>query len=78
MQVTCDGQPLELPEDIEGLLVINIPSYMGGVALWASSTGSRMAGHPPPQSFSDGLMEVRSCVAGNMIAVGCHSEGGAW
>ena len=54
----CDGKELELPEDIEGLLVINIPSYMGGVALWAHSSGSCMSAPPQPQSFSDGLVEV--------------------
>lgn len=59
VQVICDGEEIELPNDIEGILVINIPSYMGGVALWAHSSGSCMSASPQPQSFSDGMVEVR-------------------
>lgn len=59
VQVLCDGEPLELPEDIEGLLLLNINSYMGGVDLWAS--GAPQPGHPAvaKQSFCDGRLEVR-------------------
>ena len=58
MQVVCDGQEIDLPHEVEGILVINIPSYMGGVALWAHSSGSCMSASPQPQSFSDGMVEV--------------------
>lgn len=54
-----DGRPLELPEDIEGVLLLNIASYMGGVNLWASGTAA--ASYPPldfPQSSCDGMLEV--------------------
>ena len=54
----CDGQRLDLDPDIEGLLIINIPSYMGGVNLWASSAASPSRRRFVPQSFSDGLLEV--------------------
>ena len=55
----CDGRRLELPEDIEGLLLLNINSYMGGVDLWAS--GASLPGRSPhaKQSFCDGRLEVR-------------------
>ncbi|KAK9785856.1 hypothetical protein WJX73_007544 [Symbiochloris irregularis] len=56
--VECDGVKLDLADDIEGLLVINIPSYMGGVNLWASSAASPSRRRFAPQSFSDGLLEV--------------------
>ena len=59
VQVVCDGQEIDLPHEVEGILVINIPSYMGGVALWAHSSGSCMSASPQPQSFSDGMVEVR-------------------
>jgi len=37
VKIECDGEDVALPEGAEGLLVVNIPSYMGGVDLWASS-----------------------------------------
>ncbi|KAL4436134.1 hypothetical protein ABPG77_005582 [Micractinium sp. CCAP 211/92] len=37
LQVSCDGRPVVLPPDIEGLMVLNINSYMGGVDLWRNS-----------------------------------------
>ncbi len=63
-QVEVDGQALALPEDIEGILVLNIPSYMGGVNLWASGgprggAGADYAGGAP-QSFCDGMLEARA------------------
>ena len=33
-QVLCDGRPVALPPGMEGLLVLNISSFMGGVDLW--------------------------------------------
>ena len=63
-QVECDGRELALPRDTEGLIIMNIPSYMGGVDLWASgrpapaaitAAGFTDAG---PQSMSDQRLEV--------------------
>ena len=60
-QVEVDGRPLELPEDIEGVLLLNIASYMGGVNLWASGAASTAAATlDAPQSFCDGVLEVRT------------------
>jgi diacylglycerol kinase (ATP) len=58
-QVEVDGQPLELPEDIEGVLLLNIPSYMGGVNLWASGAAYGTATEDAQQSFCDGILEVQ-------------------
>lgn len=74
-QVTCDGRPVALPPGMEGLLVLNISSYMGGVDLWRNgyslpgvgvSTGSRgggggggVEGRHLAQSMLDGRVEVR-------------------
>ena len=52
-----DGRALELPEDIEGIVLLNIPSFMGGVNLWARNAPGDEAG---PQSFCDGALEVRA------------------
>lgn len=54
-----DGQPLDLPEDIEGVLLLNIPSYMGGVNLWASGAAHTAAAQDAQQSFCDGILEVQ-------------------
>lgn len=58
MQVVCDGEPLELPDDIEGVLILNIHSYMGGVDLWASGVNSTVGGKTGKQSLCDGMLEV--------------------
>ena len=59
MQVEVDGKPLVLPADIEGVLLLNIPSYAGGVNLWASgaAAGSAVA-EEAVQSVCDGMLEV--------------------
>ena len=60
--------PIELPKDVEGILLLNIPSYMGGVDLWGS--GQPADGHAShrtwathddnaKQSFCDKRLEVR-------------------
>ncbi len=59
VQVEVDGKPLALPADIEGILLLNIPSYAGGVNLWASgaAAGSAVA-EEAVQSVCDGMLEV--------------------
>ncbi|CAL8462241.1 g1772 [Coccomyxa elongata] len=58
LKVEVDGRPLDLPEDIEGVLLLNIASYMGGVNLWASGAATAHASLDAPQSFCDGVLEV--------------------
>lgn len=58
VQVECDKAILELPEDIEGLLLLNINSYMGGVDLWASGASYGGQALSDKQSFCDGRLEV--------------------
>ena len=57
-QVICDGEPLDLPDDIEGVIFLNINSYMGGVDLWASGVSSAGSASTGKQSFCDGMLEV--------------------
>ena len=54
----CDGEPLSLPDDIEGVLFLNIHSYMGGVDLWASGVNSTGSARIAKQSLCDGKLEV--------------------
>jgi hypothetical protein len=39
LQVIADGLPVPLPAGTQGVLVLNIGSFMGGVPLWAGSYG---------------------------------------
>mmetsp|Transcript_15544 Transcript_15544/g.33752 ORF Transcript_15544/g.33752 Transcript_15544/m.33752 type:complete len:615 (-) Transcript_15544:64-1908(-) len=36
IKVECDGVPLQIPEDIHGIVILNIPSFGGGCDLWNS------------------------------------------
>jgi len=47
LQLECDGKILDLPDGIEGVIVLNIASYGGGVDLWGSES-----------SMSDGMLDV--------------------
>ena len=33
-RVECDGVALDIPPEVEGIVILNIASYMGGVELW--------------------------------------------
>lgn len=56
----CDGQLLQVPHDIEGILLLNISSYMGGANLWASGRPLPSSSLPDDatQSHADGRLEV--------------------
>ena len=48
LRIECDGTPLLLPPEVEGVIIVNIASYMGGVELWKVGRGGRKSsrGHP--------------------------------
>lgn len=58
VRLEVDGTEIDIPEGSEGVLVANIPSYMGGVDLWQNE------GEDPenfdPQSIHDKMLEVVS------------------
>lgn len=56
-----DGKGIEIPKDSEGLIVLNIGSYMGGVDLWQND--SEHDDDFSPQSMHDKVLEV-VCVCG--------------
>ncbi|KAD5507881.1 hypothetical protein E3N88_15584 [Mikania micrantha] len=58
VKVEVDGVDVEVPEDAEGVLVVNIGSYMGGVDLWQNEDDSY--DNFNPQSMHDGKLEVVS------------------
>ena len=53
-----DGRKLALPEDLAGVMLLNIQSYMGGVDLWAGGDAPAAAGPSTPQSVDDKKLEV--------------------
>lgn len=38
IQIECDGRVIQLPSELEGVVVLNINSFMGGVELWKSGS----------------------------------------
>ncbi|EDV28803.1 uncharacterized protein TRIADDRAFT_52046 [Trichoplax adhaerens] len=52
--IECDGKELKLPR-LQGIVVLNIPSYMGGTNFWGSTREE--AGFVAP-SYDDKLLEV--------------------
>ncbi|WVZ89003.1 hypothetical protein U9M48_035467 [Paspalum notatum var. saurae] len=61
VSLEVDGKNIEIPEDAEGVIVMNIPSYMGGVDLWQNEND-----HDDDfslQSIHDKTLEV-VCISG--------------
>ncbi|KAM0860411.1 hypothetical protein ACQ4PT_046595 [Festuca glaucescens] len=59
VRLEVDGAEIDIPEDSEGVLVANIPSYMGGVDLWQNEDEDN-ADNFDPQSIHDRVLEVAS------------------
>ncbi|KAG9416131.1 hypothetical protein AC1031_000531 [Aphanomyces cochlioides] len=67
IELICDGQPLELPPGIEGLIIANINSFAGGSVLWHEDDSEEYTYTPPnstdtphmgPASMHDGLLDI--------------------
>ncbi|GJU63818.1 diacylglycerol kinase 1-like protein, partial [Tanacetum coccineum] len=58
VQVIVDGVDVEVLEDVEGVLIANIGSYMGGVDLWQNENHNN--DNFDPQSMHDKRLEVVS------------------
>ncbi|XP_041974218.1 diacylglycerol kinase eta [Aricia agestis] len=54
VQLECDGQRIPLPE-LQGIVVLNIPSFMGGTNFWGGTRGDDLFLAP---SFDDRVLEV--------------------
>ncbi|XP_044091395.1 diacylglycerol kinase kappa [Neovison vison] len=54
VHLECDGEAISLP-NLQGIVVLNITSYAGGVNFWGSSTAT--AEYEPP-AIDDGKLEV--------------------
>ena len=40
----CDGHPVSLPSRLQGLVFLNIPSYMAGTNFWGTGREKRVSG----------------------------------
>jgi len=60
LSLECDGQQVDLPSDLQGILILNVGSYMGGVDVWAGSEDDTESESDvySPQRMNDGLIEV--------------------
>ncbi|WOK99666.1 diacylglycerol kinase 1 [Canna indica] len=56
IRLEVDGVEIEIPEDVEGMLVANIGSYMGGVDIWQYEDDNY--DNFQPQSMHDKLLEI--------------------
>jgi len=51
----CDEEEVALPKGSQGVLIVNIGSYMGGINIWEQSDGDI---EKRKQSMDDGKLEV--------------------
>jgi diacylglycerol kinase family enzyme len=56
VKIVLDGKEIEIPRKVRGVLVINLPSYMGGTQPWGEKTKKNENYSPP--AIDDGLFEV--------------------
>lgn len=61
VSLEVDGKNIEIPEDAEGVILMNIPSYMGGVDLWQNDNDHNDDFRL--QSIHDKILEV-VCISG--------------
>uniref|UniRef100_H2YKX5 Diacylglycerol kinase n=1 Tax=Ciona savignyi TaxID=51511 RepID=H2YKX5_CIOSA len=54
IRLECDGIPICLPA-LQGIVVMNIPSFMGGANFWGNRSGNEIF---MPPSFNDKMLEV--------------------
>lgn len=56
VRLFADGKRIVLPTGLSGIIVLNLPSFGGGLDMWVPQSGQREQWSP--QSINDGRMEV--------------------
>jgi len=54
LQIEINDKLVQIPNEVENIVVLNVPSYAGGMNLWGKIYDPKYR----PASFSDGLVEV--------------------
>ncbi|XP_015361923.1 diacylglycerol kinase kappa [Marmota marmota marmota] len=65
VHLECDGEPISLP-NLQGIVVLNITSYAGGVNFWGSNTATAEYDAP---AIDDGKLEVVAIFGSVQMAV---------
>lgn len=65
VQLECDGQRIPLPS-LQGIVILNIPSYMGGANFWG---GTKEDDNFTAPSFDDKILEVVAVFGSMQMAV---------
>eukprot|EP00794_Sanderia_malayensis_P011142 gene11142-12314_t len=65
VQLECDGHAINLPS-LQGIVILNIPSYMGGANFWG--TKKDVNGFYPP-SFDDRMLEVVAVLGASQMGM---------
>eukprot|EP01134_Creolimax_fragrantissima_P008425 CFRG8425T1 len=58
LKLVVDGSLVSIPKGTKSLVLINIPSYAGGIDLWGNKFNKKSDVHLSPQKVDDGLIEV--------------------
>ncbi|MEQ2193281.1 hypothetical protein XENOCAPTIV_009219 [Xenoophorus captivus] len=64
----CDGIPISLPS-LQGLAVLNIPSYAGGINFWGGTKEDNVSTNFGAPSFDDKKLEVVAVFGSMQMAV---------
>ena len=57
LQLECDGESVELPQRLQGLVFLNIPSYMAGTNFWGTEREKDVSGMGVAVGVASGCCE---------------------
>jgi len=69
IRVLCDGEEVEIPREAEGIIILNINSFAGGVKMWNDRSTSYESLYQLAESFRLGRSFGRSSMHDGMLDV---------